>query len=133
MKTERQSERAGGGAVSNEEIIAALMQSGTIAEAAEKVGLTPRSVYERMKTREFIAAYSEAKNDLVRAAVFSINRNLGAAIDTVTEIMTDNSAPASVRLQAAQTIITHAAKFADRLRIDEYNARTAAEDPFAAN
>ena len=37
---------------------------------------------------------------------------------------------AAVRLQAAQTIITNAAKFAERLRQDERNARQEGQSPF---
>ena len=56
--------------VSNEEIIAALLNSGTVKDAAEKVGLTPRTIYSRMDDREFAAEYAEAKADLIRQAVF---------------------------------------------------------------
>ena len=35
-------------AVSNEEIIAALLQHGTVREAAEAAGTTPRTIYDRM-------------------------------------------------------------------------------------
>ena len=76
-------------AISNEEIIAALLQSGTIKEAARAAGTTPRTIYDRMKDREFRAEYMEAKNDIIRKAVFSINEKLGAAVDTVAEIMAD--------------------------------------------
>ena len=68
-------------AVSNEEIIAALLQHGTVREAAEAAGTTPRTIYDRMSNdREFRGQYAEAKNSLVRKAVFSINEKLGDAI-----------------------------------------------------
>ena len=40
-------------AISNEEIIAALLQHGTIKEAATAIGTTPRTIYDRMKQRDF--------------------------------------------------------------------------------
>lgn len=106
-------------AVPNEVIISAMLQQGTIQKAAEVTGITPRAVYERMKSREFRAAYYAAKNDLVRSAVYSINQKLSEAIEVVAEIMSDKKISAQTRLQAAQVIITNSGRFADRLSHDE--------------
>lgn len=102
-------------AVSDEEIIAALLQSGSIAQAAELTGISARSIYDRMGTRDFKAAYSAAKSDIVRAAVLTMNRSLSAAVEVVTGIMNDEKNNAGTRLQAAKMIIENAAKFSDRL------------------
>lgn len=117
-------------AVSNEEIIAALIASGTVKEAAAKTGVTPRTIYDRMNDREFRAEYMEAKNDIIRKAVFTINEKLSAAIDAVAEIMTDKDNNPAVRLQAAQTILNNAGKFAERLTHDEYQSRNEGKGPF---
>lgn len=109
--------------VSDETIIAALIQSGTVKAAAEAAGVSTRTIYDRMQTREFVALYEAAKNDLIRQAVFSINGKLSAAIDEVSDIMTDKEVNPATRLQAAQTIINNAAKFAERLTGSEYQQR----------
>lgn len=118
--------------VSNEQVIAALLQHGTVKAAAEAAGIAPRTIYDRMADRKFRADYMEARNEIVRAAVFSINQKLSAAIDTVAEIMSDKDNPPAVRLQAAKTIIDNAGKFAERLTKDETASREEA-DPLAAN
>lgn len=118
-------------AVSNEEIIAALLQHGTIKDAAAAAGTTPRTIYDRMNDREFRAEYMEAKNDIIRKAVFTINEKLSAAIDTIADIMTDADNNPAIRLQAAQTILTNAGKFAERLTHDEYQSRTESKDPLS--
>lgn len=107
-------------AVTDEEIIAALIASGTIAEAASKVGLSTRTIYDRMACKDFKALYHGAKTDIVRGAVFKINSKLTEAIETVSELMTDKEINPAIRLQAAQTIITNAAKFSERLQGEEY-------------
>ena len=117
--------------VSDEAIIAALMQASTVKEAAEAAGTTPRTIYTRMQEREFQAAYMDAENDLIRRAVFTVNEKLSAAIDTVTEIMTDPEVNPNTRLQAAQMIINNAEKFADRLARDERQSVSTRKDPFA--
>ena len=105
---------------SDEKIIAALLQFGTIKEAADNAGATTAFIYERMKAPEFMALYRGAKNDIVRAAVFNINKQLGAAVDTVAEIMQDKTVNPATRLQAAQTLLNNAGKFATRLNNDEW-------------
>lgn len=108
-------------AVTDEEIIAALIASGTITEAAAKVGISTRTIYDRMATKDFKTLYHGAKTDIIRAAVLKINKTLTDAIETVSEIMTDKEVNPATRLQAAQTIIGNAAKFSDRLQREETN------------
>lgn len=120
-------------AVSDEEIIAALLNSGSIAQAAQLTGIAPRTIYDRMGYREFKAAYTAAKTDIVRRAVFDMSRSLSAAVDVITGIMNDDGNPAGIRLQAAKMIIENAAKFADRLTdADNYTAEKAS-DPTACD
>ena len=106
-------------AISDEQIIAALLDHGTIRAAAQAAGISERTLYDRMNRGEFQALYKSAKADLIRAAVLNINRQLQAAIDTVVEVMQDPDNNAAVRLQAAQTILNNAGKFAQRLQLDE--------------
>ena len=106
-------------AITDEEIIAALLASTTIAETASKVGLSQRALYDRMSTKDFKALYIGAKTDIVRGAVFKINSKLTEAIETTAEIMTDKEINPAIRLQAAQTIIANAAKFSERLQFEE--------------
>lgn len=118
---------AKGKAVSDEQIIAALLNSGTIKAAAAAAGVSERTVYDRMNEGGFQALYKAAKADLIRAAVFSLNSKVQAAIDTVAAVMQDENNNAAVRLQAAQTILNNAGKFAQRLQADETSVITQVE------
>lgn len=118
-------------AVSDEQIIAALLQHGTMKEAAAAVGITPRTIYDRMDNREFRAMYMQAKVDIIRKAVFTINEKLAEAIDTVAGIMTDAANNPAVRLQAANVIINNAGKFSERLAQNERESRSEAKNPWA--
>ena len=106
-------------AISNEEIIAALLNSGTIKAAGAAVGLSERAMYDRMSDYEFKGQYLEAKADILRAAVCAINDNLGGAIKTIAAIMNDKKNNPAIRLQAAQTLLNNAAKFSQRLTAAE--------------
>ena len=118
-------------AVSNEEIIAALLQHGTIREAAQATGVSPRTIYDRMRNdREFRGEYAEAKNSIMRRAVFNMSERLSAAVDTVAEIMADPNTNPATRLQAAQTILNNASKFTAWLQQGESHARSeSSKDP----
>lgn len=114
-------------AISNEEIIAALLNSGTIKAAAASVGLSERAMYDRMSDHEFKGQYLEAKADILRAAVCNINESLNGAIETIAEIMNNEKNNPAIRLQAAQTLLNNAAKFSRRLTeaealIDNHNS-----------
>ena len=106
-------------AISDEQIIAALLNHGTIKQAAAAAGISERALYDRMNGGDFQALYKAAKADLIRGAVFSLNGKLQEAIDTVTEIKTDTENNPATRLQAAQTILNTACKFTQRLQDSE--------------
>lgn len=105
--------------VTDEEIIAALMLHRTVREAAETLHITPRTIYERMRSQEFQAEYRDAKSDILRGAVLKITQTLSAAVDTTREIMESGDTNPAIRLQAAQTIINNALKLSERLAADE--------------
>lgn len=117
-------------AVSDEEIIAAILQHGTMKEAAAAAGISTRAIYDRMESREFRSLYMAAKDDLIRQAVFSVNRKLSQAVDTIAEIMTDPDNNPAIRLQAAQTILKNAESMAGRLSREEYNSRAESKGAF---
>lgn len=106
-------------AISDEQIIAAILNNRTLKDAAAAAGISERALYDRMNDGDFQALYKAAKADLIRAAVFNLNSKLQEAIDTVAEIMADPDNNAAIRLQAAQTILNNAGKFSQRLQADE--------------
>ena len=111
-------------AVSDEEIIVALLNSGSIVQAAEQTGIATRTLYNRMNSRDFKAAYSAARSDIVRAATLDMNKALSEAVRVITDIMKDDKASAGTRLQAAKLLIENAAKFADRLAAADQQTAT---------
>lgn len=113
--------------VSDEQIIAALLSNGSTKAAAAAVGMTERTLYNRMNEGDFVALYKAAKADLLRCAVVSLNGQIQAAIDTVVEVMTDKKNNCAVRLQAAQTILNSVGKFSQRLQGEEQSVTTQIE------
>lgn len=100
---------------SDAQLVAALIEHGTIREAAKAAGIGERSFYDRMKSPEFQILYDSAKADIMRAAVLNISKHLQTAVDTIAEILQDKDINPATRLQAAQTILNHAGKLQERL------------------
>ena len=117
--------------ISNEAIIKALIQFGTVREASEAIGCKPKTIYNRMNNDdEFIEDYNAAKKDITRKAVASFNSKINLAIDEIFSIMQDKNVNAAIRLQAAQTILNSGNKFAERLEKME-NAADAEKDDYS--
>ena len=114
----------------NETIIAALLEQGTVKGAAAVVGVSPRTIYDRMKEKDFKAEYKIAKADITRQAVHNINSKIAGAIEAISDIMNDRQVNAAIRLQAAQTLLANAVKFAERLQADEQTADKETANPF---
>ena len=129
MATGRKNETA----VPDEQIIAAMMANGSIQAAAEACGISPRTVYDRMGSRAFKAAYSAAKADLIRQAVLSMHSRMTEATDTIFNIMTDTGNPPATRLAAARVLLDNAAKFMDRLACEDGYTAHWAKSPLSLN
>lgn len=114
-------------AKSDEVLVAALVEHGTIREAAKAAGIGERTFYERMKTGSFRNLYYNATADVLRGAVFNMNRQIQGAIDATAEIMNDKGVNPATRLQAAQTILNNAGKLQERLT--ESDARAFRKPP----
>lgn len=105
--------------ISHEDVIAALITHGTQREAAAALGISERTLFDRMQDGEFKAQYKSVKADILRAAAFNMNSKLNEAVNVIADIMNDKDAPPSTRLQAAQTIIKNSGVMADRLAASE--------------
>ena len=112
-------------AVSDEQIIAAILQTGSTAQAAEALGITPKTIYTRRTTDAFKALWYAAKADILRGATMNVNRTVARAVDTIAEIMDDKAANPAVRLQAAGMILKNAGELQRSLTGLEQQAATA--------
>ena len=90
--------------VSNETIVAALLTYPTNVEAAKAVGLSERSLYDRMKSPAFKNLYAEQKDKIVDCALDQAQRALLKSINVMVEVMEDSTAAPQIRLNAAEAI-----------------------------
>lgn len=99
--------------LADEEIIAALIECGTIKAAAASLDCTARTLYERMKKEEFRELYAQAKAEIIKGATAKLQGNLSGAIDTLAEIMNDKEAAKQTRANCAVSILQYGARFTE--------------------
>lgn len=88
-----------------ERAIAALIQHGTIAAAAKACGVSESTLRRWKKDPAFARAYSAARRALVSDVVSAIQRASSGALATLIRIMTNESAGATAKVQAARTVL----------------------------
>lgn len=98
---------------SDEEIIAAILEAGSIRQAAASLGIQERTIYTRAKNKEFKLLYLKARRDLLEDAAASLQAKTGEAIRVIYDLMKDEKVAAQTRLSCAESILRHAEKIAD--------------------
>ena len=103
-----------------EAAIAALLTQRNIDEAAKVAGISARTLMRWLKLPEFLAAYREARRAAYSQAVAKLQQGTTAAATTLLKVMLDQSTPASVKVRAAECVMTHSAK---AIEIEDIEAR----------
>ena len=100
--------------------IVALLTKRNVEEAAQSAGISIRTLMRWLKIPEFQKAYREARRQAFGQSIARLQQATTAAATTLMKIMVDPAAPASVRVRAADSIFSHAAK---AIEIEDIEAR----------
>ncbi len=92
-----------------EAAIAALLTCPTVQEAAEQVGVNPRTLWRWMQDDGFQGRYRDARQDALREVVVALRNACTDAVRTLTEVMAGQheATPASM-VTAAKTVLEYA-------------------------
>jgi hypothetical protein len=93
-----------------EDAIAALLTQRNVEEAARTAGIGVRTLLRWLKLPEFQTAYRQARREAFGQSIARLQQGTSAAATTLLKVMIDPSAPASVRLRAADSVLNHASK-----------------------
>ena len=105
--------------LTDEEIVSALIECGTIKGASEKLGVQLKTLYSRMKKEQFRELYNRAKSDLLKSATAKMQKYLVDACDVIADIMRDKETSQQVRLNASDCIIRNTIKLLEQTDIIE--------------
>lgn len=91
--------------------LVALMDSSTLTEAAEKAGISRRTLYNYLHNDiEFARAYDEIRDRQAVDFMDDLNDRRRRAHAVIMELLEDAEQPAAIRLKAAQAILEAAAE-----------------------
>lgn len=76
--------------LTDEKIIEALMNYGSVRDAAVAIQCTPQCIYQRMRQDDFKALYSRCRDDAVRGAADKMASRMSWSVDAVSKICQDN-------------------------------------------
>ena len=96
---------------SDEEGVAALLETGSSKAAAKILGVTPGAVRKRKQNPEFARKLQAAKDELLGETVAKLRNASKFAVDALEEIARDREANAQSRTSAANSILSHNSKY----------------------
>lgn len=100
-----------------ERALSALLTSKTKLEAAEKAGITDRTMRRYFENPEFCQRYREAFAGVVQDATRRAQQLLNPALSTLQTVMEDEEIPAQARITAARSILEYSMKLCEQTDI----------------
>ena len=105
-----------------EEAVIALLTQRNVEEAARSIGISTATLMRWQKLPEFRKAFREARREPFGQSMARLHQMSSAAVATLGKVMIEPGPPASVRVRAAEAIITYGAK---AIEIEDIEARVA--------
>lgn len=95
----------------------ALLESSTLTEAAEKAGISRKTLYTYIRHDwDFSRAYKDMQDQSAIRAMESAQAARERASSVILSLMEDEKQPAAIRLKAAQAILEEGSKRGDQIR-----------------
>ena len=105
-----------------EAAVAALLTHRNVEEAAQAVGVAPKTLIRWQQIPEFQAALRKARRDAYGNSIGRLQQGSAAAVSTLLKVMVDPSTPASTRVRAAESVLNHSEK---AIELEDIEARLA--------
>ena len=112
-----------------EDAIAALLTQSNVDQAARTAGISIRTLLRWMRLPDFDAAYREARRKAFSQSIARLQQGATAAATTLLKIMVDPAAPPSVKVRAAESVLTHGLK---AIEVEDVEARVSELERTAA-
>lgn len=102
--------------------MAALLTSGTQAEAAKKAGVSDRLIRQYLAEEDFNAELTRRRREAVGDATRAMQIGLQAAVAALREIV-EESDSASARIQAARALLEYGLRYGEFMDVLDYVER----------
>ena len=100
-------------------VIAALLETRTVADAAEKTGTPTRTIYRWLLQDDFKAALQTAESGMIDEAVRRLLSMQQQALTALQVVMMARDTPPSARVAAARTVLDAMLKLRELRTVEE--------------
>ena len=97
----------------------ALLEGGTTKEAYQKAGLPARTAYNYLKDEEFKKELQARRGEVLRDSIHHLQMNLSTCTRVLMEIVTDAGTPASVKVQAINSVFSNYKNLTETIELRE--------------
>ena len=115
----------------NEQILAALVATGSVRAAAKAVGVSETTIRARLNDPDFRAEYEKAKSEILTEACDALAARLTLAVDVLCDVLDSDATPATVKVSAADSILRQGLRYVEAAnilrRLDALEQRTNGE------
>lgn len=105
------------GRKSDEGIISALVNCGSVKAAAAECGVSALTIYRRMKDNDFRQKLDAVRDDALHECSARLSGSLTDAVKVLTDIMNDEQTAPQTRANAAQMVLSYGLRFAETAEI----------------
>lgn len=97
----------------DENILSALLQNGSVRAAAKALGCNDSVIRDRLKDKAFSKSYRERKLEILTAAADKMKSNISLAVDTLSAVMENTENPPTVRVSASDSLLRHCLRYVE--------------------
>lgn len=98
-------------------LVASLLEQPTIAKAAKAAGISERTAFRRLESEEFRKMYDGERTKIITAATGRLQAAIGRAVDSLTEVLDSETAPAAAKISASRAILEYGLKYGEMVDI----------------
>ena len=99
--------------LTNEKLVELLLVHGSVKATAAALGLSARTIYNRLRDPATRELYAQARGQLLESATTNLCESLNSAIDFLHSVVDDREAPIALRIQSADSILRHAVRYVE--------------------
>ena len=99
--------------ITNEALVEMILTHGTIKKAAAALGISARTIYNRLRDPATRELYAQARGQLLESATATLCDALGDAVDFLHHTVCDPDAPLGLKVQSADSLLRHCVRYAE--------------------
>ena len=99
--------------ITNEALVEMLLTHGTIKKAAAALGVSARTIYNRLRDPDTRELYAQARGQMLENATATLCDALGDAVDFLHHTVCDPDAPLALKIQCADSILRHCVRYVE--------------------